>query len=87
MVLLFFHCTAPPDASIIPRRLQKRKDTIILYMDSNKAPTLPVEALLLPLRMPLFCFFDIIALVGCGIMNTLFDEEEHTLVKRFKISL
>ena len=29
---------------------------------------MPVEALLLPLRMPLFCSFEIIALVGCGIM-------------------
>ena len=38
-----------------------------IYTDSNKAPTLPVEALLLPLRMPLFCSFEIIALVGCGI--------------------
>lgn len=28
---------------------------------------MPVEALLLPLRMPLFCSFEIIALVGCGI--------------------
>lgn len=39
-----------------------------IYTDSNKAPTLPVEALLLPLRMPLFCSFEIIALVGCGIL-------------------
>lgn len=29
---------------------------------------MPVEALLLPLRMPLFCSFEIIALVGCGII-------------------
>lgn len=29
---------------------------------------MPVEALLLPLRMPLFCSFEIIALVGCGIL-------------------
>jgi len=33
---------------------------------------LPVEALLLPLRMPLFCSFEIIALVGCGIAVTPF---------------
>ena len=31
---------------------------------------MPVEALLLPLRMPLFCSFEIIALVGCGIVQT-----------------
>lgn len=43
-----------------------------IYTDSNKAPTLPVEALLLPLRMPLFCSFEIIALVGCGIGLPLF---------------
>lgn len=30
---------------------------------------MPVEALLLPLRMPLFCSFEIIALVGCGILG------------------
>lgn len=30
---------------------------------------MPVEALLLPLRMPLFCSFEIIALVGCGIFT------------------
>ena len=34
--------------------------------------TLPVEALLLPLRMPLFCSFEIIALVGCGIGQVFF---------------
>lgn len=33
---------------------------------------MPVEALLLPLRMPLFCSFEIIALVGCGIQVELF---------------
>lgn len=33
----------------------------------GRRATLPVEALLLPLRMPLFCSFEIIALVGCGI--------------------
>ena len=33
---------------------------------------MPVEALLLPLRMPLFCSFEIIALVGCGIKGSLF---------------
>lgn len=43
-----------------------------IYIDSNKAPTLPVEALLLPLRMPLFCSFEIIALVGCGISGAPF---------------
>lgn len=43
-----------------------------IYTDSNKAPTLPVEALLLPLRMPLFCSFEIIALVGCGILQSPF---------------
>lgn len=32
---------------------------------------MPVEALLLPLRMPLFCSFEIIALVGCGITIVL----------------
>lgn len=32
---------------------------------------MPVEALLLPLRMPLFCSFEIIALVGCGIRRSL----------------
>lgn len=32
---------------------------------------MPVEALLLPLRMPLFCSFEIIALVGCGIVDAL----------------
>ena len=32
---------------------------------------MPVEALLLPLRMPLFCSFEIIALVGCGIILSL----------------
>ncbi len=31
---------------------------------------MPVEALLLPLRMPLFCSFEIIALVGCAIVQT-----------------
>ena len=31
---------------------------------------MPVEALLLPLRMPLFCSFEIIALVGCVIVQT-----------------
>lgn len=38
---------------------------------------MPVEALLLPLRMPLFCSFEIIALVGCGICRgslLFFDE-------------
>lgn len=43
-----------------------------IYVDSNKAPTLPFEALLLPLRMPLFCSFEIIALVGCGFVCFLF---------------
>lgn len=33
---------------------------------------MPVEALLLPLRMPLFCSFEIIALVGCGISRSFF---------------
>ena len=33
---------------------------------------MPVEALLLPLRMPLFCSFEIIALVGCGIDDCAF---------------
>lgn len=33
---------------------------------------MPVEALLLPLRMPLFCSFEIIALVGCGIRSIFF---------------
>ena len=33
---------------------------------------MPVEALLLPLRMPLFCSFEIIALVGCGISAAAF---------------
>lgn len=33
---------------------------------------MPVEALLLPLRMPLFCSFEIIALVGCGILQSPF---------------
>lgn len=33
---------------------------------------MPVEALLLPLRMPLFCSFEIIALVGCGITRVLY---------------
>lgn len=33
---------------------------------------MPVEALLLPLRMPLFCSFEIIALVGCGIATASF---------------
>lgn len=33
---------------------------------------MPVEALLLPLRMPLFCSFEIIALVGCGIIGCAF---------------
>lgn len=33
---------------------------------------MPVEALLLPLRMPLFCSFEIIALVGCGITGIPF---------------
>lgn len=40
---------------------------------------MPVEALLLPLRMPLFCSFEIIALVGCGIIFTaykFFDSKE-----------
>ena len=32
---------------------------------------MPVEALLLPLRMPLFCSFEIIALVGCGIARAI----------------
>ena len=37
---------------------------------------MPVEALLLPLRMPLFCSFEIIALVGCGIAEgTLFEND------------
>lgn len=52
-----------------------------IYTDSNKAPTLPVEALLLPLRMPLFCSFEIIALVGCGIAANPF------LFLRFKARL
>lgn len=47
-----------------------------IYIDSNKAPTLPVEALLLPLRMPLFCSFEIIALVGCGIPGSPFTTDE-----------
>lgn len=33
---------------------------------------MPVEALLLPLRMPLFCSFEIIALVGCGIIHSAY---------------
>ena len=73
VILLFFHCPAPPDASIILRQLQKtQRCDYTIYTDSNKAPTLPVEALLLPLRMPLFCSFEIIALVGCGITRFAF---------------
>ena len=44
---------------------------------------MPVEALLLPLRMPLFCSFEIIALVGCGIaVLPFFSEFAHKRVRR-----
>lgn len=48
---------------------------------------MPVEALLLPLRMPLFCSFEIIALVGCGIMDALLHKYEMKFGECFPLML
>ena len=46
---------------------------------------MPVEALLLPLRMPLFCSFEIIALVGCGIDDGRLSTESAVQICRGEI--
>jgi len=72
MIFVFLHCLTPPDTFIILIQVQKFKDAIILCIDSNKAPTQKVGALLLAFANAIFQCFEIIALPGCGTLLVLF---------------